>query len=231
MRKLKKLVGILLCLALLVTLSFPAFAQGYIVCTTVEEVTTVNGVVTGYSVNTYDSAPVYGTVPPATTNAVATAVTQGAKTTTASTTATSQWVPNWGPNYAAEQAKYMNSSQKSSSSSCWKPNYGNSYSYSQSQPVVYVTNSAGRTIGDEARAQAEDIKNYALDKNWTVSVSGDWGDCDYRNIEIKVSNRDHSRTYKQVTVAQNGGYATWYEYDGYRFTKDDFKYYLKDRRV
>ncbi|MBR2588900.1 hypothetical protein IKE84_00980 [Candidatus Saccharibacteria bacterium] len=233
--KTKKFLSVLLAAVLAMAFTVPVYANGgYIVRTTVTTVTSTGGVVTGVDQKTYDSGVQYGnpyaavantpTVAPATTVAsTPVAVSQPVTTCTTTqaaaypTSNSQQWVPNWGSNYAAEQKKYM--------SSC--PSSG-SYSYT---PVVYVDNSGNRTIGDEARARADEAKDYGLDKGYSVSVSGDWGDCSYRNIELKFENDKRSRKYTQVTVATNGGYSTYYEYDGHRFSYDDVKYWLKDNRV
>lgn len=210
----KKLLCVLLSCVLMLSMSMPVFAEGYIVRTTVETVETTNGVVTGYSKNVYDSPVQYGTPPACPAPAPAPTAPVASKT--------SSWTPDWGKNYAAEQAKYMNSAQKTYNNGCWKPSY--------SQPT-YSYNYGYTTLGDEARARAADVRSYAESRGWSVSVSGDWGDCNYRNIEITVSNRDHSRTWLQKTVVVNGGYQTHYERDGHSEWLDDVKWYIKDRQV
>lgn len=210
----KKILSFLLTCVLVFSMSMPVFAEGYIVRTTVETVETTNGVVTGYSKEVYDSPVQYGT-PPA-------PATQPAATVKPCTSSNSGgWTPNWGTNYAAQQAYYMESAKKSTEN-CWKPNYCQP-SYTPNYQYYYGT------IGDEARARAADIKSYAEGKGWSVSVSGDWGDCNYRNIEITVSNKNHARTWLQKTVLTNGCYQTHYERDGHSEWADDVKWYIKDR--
>ena len=215
---LKKLVSVLIACVLVFSMSMPVYADGgYIVRTTVETVETTNGVVTNYSKQVYDSPVQYGPLP-------APAAAPATATKPAATTCTTNggWTPNWGANYAADQARYMNSAQKVYNNGCWQPcngqpTYGYAYSYT--------------TLGDEARARAADVKSYAESHGWSVSVSGDWGDCNYRNIEITISNKNHSRTWLQKTVVVNGGYQTHYERDGHSEWLDDVKFYIKDRKV
>ena len=219
MKLLKEALVAIIAVSMLMTLSVPVYADGYIVRTTVETVTTTNGVVTGYSKETYDS-PVQYSYPtttytaPTYTAPVYTTPTYTAPTTcnTTNNSSSSKWVPNWGPNYASEQAKYMNGHSCSNTST----------------PVACYT---GRTIGDEARAQANDIKSYAADKGWNVSVSSDWGDCNCRYVEISISNRKHNKTYTQVTYLNNGSYYTYWETYGDHLSKDSVKSYIKDRQV
>lgn len=224
MKLLKKALVAIIAVSMVMALSVPVYADGYIVRTTVETVTTTNGVVTGYTKETYDSPVQYGSYPTYTAPACTTPTyTVPAYTTptytapacnTKKSSSSSEWVPNWGPNYAAEQAKYMKGYSCSNSNT--------------STPVVCYT---GRTIGDEARAQASDIKSYAADKGWNVSVSSDWGDCNCRYVEISISNRKHNKTYTQVTYLNNGSYYTYWETYGDHLSKDSVKSYIKDRQV
>ena len=220
----KKLFCALLSCALAFSMPLTAFAEGYIVRTTIETVETTNGVVTGYSKETYDSPVQYGT-PPATTCTTAPATTCAASTAQCSTGST--WTPNWGANYANEQAYWMDSGRKSTSSSSycsdWKPNWNQSA----------TSNCSGNyyaTIGDAARAQAASVKSYAESYGYSVSVSCDWGDCNYRGIEIIVQNKNHKRTWVQVTELKNGYYQTHYERDGCTEYLSDVEWYIKDRR-
>ncbi|MBQ3352215.1 hypothetical protein IJG91_00925 [Candidatus Saccharibacteria bacterium] len=207
----KKFISVLLSCVLVLSISVPVYAGGYIVRSTVETIEMTNGVVTGYSKQVYDSPVQYGTP----------SICAAPATTAPCTKSKSDWTPNWGANYAAEQAKWMASGKKSDSKAV----------VCQPQPYVYNYNASYSTIGDEARARATSVKSYAEEKGWAVSVSSDWGDCNYRNIDIKISNRDHSRAWTQKTVLVNGTYQTYYERDGHNEWLDDVKYYIKDRKV
>ncbi|MBQ3469639.1 hypothetical protein IJH16_01560 [Candidatus Saccharibacteria bacterium] len=223
MKRVRKILVLLLAVALVVGMSTTVYADDYYVETIVETVETTNGVVTGYNVQRYTTP--YNNGVPVNSNG----------NVVYCTTNNGNWTPYWGENYEKNKGN------------SWTPYWGANYEknkgvpqyatppcYSgypytptpqpQPQPVINKV-----TVCDEATAQAEDIYKYARDRGWETTFEDLQKSDTLVRKRISFKNSRYQMSVEQVTeLLWAGGFNTTYKYNGGVYGKDNIKWTLEN---